>query len=117
MSLDAIQPQLQDLSCRLNYAMKQDQHIAVGLQQTIGSASKALNRLLAHSSVNSALPLNDIRNTLINQCPDDPVRHAEVAEILGALDRLESHLLQLSIMQDMLPNFDYKETIQPFNQV
>jgi hypothetical protein len=116
MNLGAIQLRLQDLSCKLNDAAKQDLHIASGLQQTIDSASQALDRLLAHSSVNSAQPLNDIRNLLINQLLDDPERHAEAADMLGALDRLDSHLLELSIMKDMVPSFDCIETIQPFNQ-
>ncbi|WP_146134520.1 hypothetical protein [Aphanothece minutissima] len=117
MNLDAIQLQLQDLSCKLNDAAKQDLHIALCLQQTIDSTSQTLDNLLAHASVNSALTLSDIRNTLINQLLDDPERHAEAADMLGALDRLDSHLLELSIMQDMLPSFAYKETIQPLNQV
>jgi hypothetical protein len=118
MNLEAIQLQLQDLSCSLSYSTKQDLHISLDFQQTIGSALQVLEKVLNYSAAFLTLNLSGIKDMLIQQISDTPEKYNEITDILDALDELESHLVQINIMQDtLIPNFGYRETIQPFNQV
>ena len=117
-NLEAIQLQLQDLSCNLSYSSKQDLHISLDFQQTISSALQVLERVLSYSTEFLTLNLSSIKDMLLRQISDTPGKYDEITDILDALDELESHLVQINIMQDtLILNFGYRETIQPFNQV
>ena len=47
----------------------------------------------------------------------DVARSSEITEMLDLLDSLELLITQISLMQAAEPDFAYKETIQPYNQV
>ena len=117
-NLEAIQIQLQDLSCNLSYSSKQELHISLDFQQTIDSALQILENVLSYSEWFLSLNLSSIKDVFTQQISDVPEKYSEITAILDDLDRLESHLVQISLMQDtVIPNFAYRETIQPFNQV
>lgn len=117
-NLETIQLQLQDLSCNLGYSSKQELHTSLDFQQTIDSALQILERVLSYSAGFLALNLSSIKDMLTQQISDTTGRCNEISDILDDLDGLESHLIQIKLMQDtLIPNFGYRETIQPFNQV
>ena len=47
----------------------------------------------------------------------DVARSSEITEMHDLLDSLELLITQISLMQAAEPDFAYKETIQPYNQV
>jgi len=117
-NLEEIRLQLQDLSCNLSYSSKQELHTSLDFQQTINSALQLLEKVLSYSAGFLSLNLSSIKDMLTQQISDTPGKYNEISDILDDLDRLESHLIQINLMQDtVIPNFAYRETTQPFNQV
>ena len=100
-NLEAIQSQLQDLSCNLSYSSKQELHISLDFQQTIDSALQILEKVLSYSEEFLSLNLSIIKNVLTQQISDVPERYSEITAILDDLDRLESNLVQISLMKDV----------------
>jgi len=117
MTLTDIQLQLQDLSCRLSYATKQDKYLSSDLQKRINSALQMLERLVLQSADFAGLDVGAIKDALLQQAVQDPGHYDQFNRLLDQLDELESLLIQIRLMQDAEPEFVYKETIQPYNQV
>jgi hypothetical protein len=117
MHLRDIQTQLQELACHLNYSTKQDKYLSSGLQETITSALQAIEQVLGFSAALSELEPAEVRDTLLQDASQNLARYDAITQALDALDELESHVIQIRLMQEAEPEFVYKETIQPFNQV
>ena len=117
MNLELIQLKLQELSCDLSYATKQDLHISLDFQQIIDSALQVIEKVLSHSGEFLTLKISDIRDILIQKISDTPEKYGEITDILDALDGLESLLTRIRLMLDAAPEFLYKETVQQYNQV
>jgi hypothetical protein len=67
----------------------------------------------------SQLDQDAIKENLIQAMASasDVARSSEITEMLDLLDSLELLITQISLMQAAEPDFAYKETIQPYNQV
>jgi hypothetical protein len=117
MTLAEIHLQLQDLSCRLSYATKQDKHLSSDLQQAIASGLQLLAQLLQHSATFAGLETDTVKDVLNREASQNPGQYEHLTQLLDQLDELNSLLIQIRLMQDAQPEFVYKETIQPYNQV
>ena len=67
----------------------------------------------------SQLDQDAIKENLIQAMASasDVARSSEITEMHDLLDSLELLITQISLMQAAEPDFAYKETIQPYNQV
>lgn len=117
MKLNEMQRRVQDLACKLNYSTKQDKYLALGLQKSIDAALQRLEQILRYSKDFADLDAESIRVVLTQELSQDPGKHNDVTDLLDQLDELESLFIQIRLMQDAEPEFVYKETIQPYNQV
>jgi hypothetical protein len=94
-TLHEIQLELQDLSCNLNYATKQDKHLSADLQRKIDAALLAIEQILGFSSTFSQLDQDAIKENLIQAMASDVARSSEITEILDLLDGLELLITQI----------------------
>ena len=109
--------QLQDLSCDLNYATKQDKYLSSDLQKKIDAALQAIEKIHGFSPAFSQLDVGAIREHLIQSMASEVERADQSTDVLDLLDELDMLMTQISLMQVAEPAFAYKETIQPYNQV
>ena len=109
--------QLQDLSCELNYATKQDKYLSSDLQKRIDAALQAIEKIHGISPAFSQLEAGAIRERLIQSMATEVERADQITDVLDLLDELDMLMTQISMMQAAEPDFAYKETIQPYNQV
>jgi hypothetical protein len=116
-TLHEIQLELQDLSCNLNYATKQDKHLSADMQKKIDVALLDIEQILGFLPTYSQLDQDAIKDNLIQAMANDVARSKKITEILDLLDGLELLMTQISLMQAAEPAFAYKETIQPYNQI
>ena len=102
------------------YATKQDKHLSADLQRKIDAALLAIEQILGFAHF-SQLDQDAIKENLIqamaSASASDVARSSEITEMLDLLDSLELLITQISLMQAAEPDFAYKETIQPYNQV
>jgi hypothetical protein len=108
---------LQDLSCDLSYATKQDKYLSSDLQKKIDAALQAIEKIHGFSPAFLQLDAGAIREHLIQSMATEVERADQINDVLDLLDALDMLMTQISLMQAAEPAFSYKETIQPYNQV
>ena len=93
--------------------------MSADLQRKIDAALLAIEQILGFSLTFSQLDQDAIKENLIQAMASasDVARSSEITEMHDLLDSLELLITQISLMQAAEPDFAYKETIQPYNQV